>query len=189
MKKREWEKRFLKALKSLTKYEREEALEYYREMYGDKADSGLSEREILREFGLPERCAERILNEQYVNRPAPTQQEKRVPSPAEIVGLFFVFLLLGLPLTGAALSVIVSFFAVAVSGVAVSVAGVLYAIIAPLATLGSLSTPAVFAHVGLGVAAFGVGAILFATFGLLTKNTAIGCKKAFVYFFTRRKSL
>lgn len=189
MKKREWEKRFLKALKSLPKYEREEALEYYREMYGDKAESGLSEREILQEFGIPERCAERILNEQYANRPAPAQREKRTLSPAEIVGLFFVFLLLGLPLAGAALGVIVSFFAVAVSGVAVSVAGVLYAIVAPLATLGSLSAPAAIAHVGLGLTLCGVGAILFAAFGLLTKYTTIGCKKAFVYFFTRGKSL
>lgn len=63
MNKREWERRFLKELQPLAGKERNEALEYYREIYGDKIDAGFSEEEILREFGNPEDCARKILEE------------------------------------------------------------------------------------------------------------------------------
>ena len=63
MNKKEWERALLKNLKSLSRQERKEVLEYYREMYGDKLDAGFSEQEILREFGSPKDCAKKILME------------------------------------------------------------------------------------------------------------------------------
>lgn len=67
MNKREWERRFLKGLKPLAGKERNEALEYYREIYGDKIDTGFSEEDILREFGEPEDCARKILEENGIS--------------------------------------------------------------------------------------------------------------------------
>lgn len=186
MRKREWEKRFLNALRSLPKYEREEALEYYREMYGDKAESGIPEAEILREFGSPEVCAERILNEARPTRTKPPQREQRSFSVGEIVLFAVGFLVLGLPIACVVLSLLVAFGAVAVSGVAVSVAGVIYAIVSPLLMAGSLLTAGMFMHVGVGLTLCGVGALLCALFGHAVKYLAIGAKKLFQLFQERR---
>lgn len=43
-----------KAALRLPEEERERALGYYAELYGDKLDAGVSESEIVREFGDPE---------------------------------------------------------------------------------------------------------------------------------------
>ena len=50
MKKKVWERRFLKTLKPLSKDERYSALAYYQELYDDKAETGICEEEILREI-------------------------------------------------------------------------------------------------------------------------------------------
>lgn len=83
MTKKEWEKRLLKNLKSLSKQERKEVLEYYREMYDDKLDTGFSEREILKEFGSPEECARKILaengNEDTPRQVSPPRERVKKP--------------------------------------------------------------------------------------------------------------
>ena len=81
MNKREWERRFLKGLKPLAGKERNEALEYYREIYGDKIDAGFSEEEILREFGKPEDCARKILEENGIS--VDHNAKKAVRKPAK----------------------------------------------------------------------------------------------------------
>ena len=60
MNRREWEKQFRKRLSSLPKNERAKALEYYGEMYADRRDAGMTEEEILREFGDPAAAAEKL---------------------------------------------------------------------------------------------------------------------------------
>ena len=58
---RQWEKAFRKRLSRLPGEERERALGYYAELYGDKLDAGVSESEIVREFGDPKAAADKIL--------------------------------------------------------------------------------------------------------------------------------
>ena len=58
-----WEESLLKYLKSLNEEEKSGILGYYREMYNDKMETGISESEIVESFGDPMLAAARILKE------------------------------------------------------------------------------------------------------------------------------
>ena len=192
MKKKVWERRFLKTLKPLSKDERYSALAYYQELYDDKAETGICEEEILREFGEPERCAYRILlGEENTetgaipSAPYPTKtRQMRTYSVAELIGLVFFGLILLLPLACVALALVISFGAVSVSGVAVAVAGGVYAIASPFLFVASGST-VVVAHVGIGVTTIGIGLVLFVAFHYACKWTAIAVRRGFTFIFYR----
>ena len=49
----EWMKELSGYLSALGDDERERAMSYYAELYNDKRDNGMPEREILRGFGSP----------------------------------------------------------------------------------------------------------------------------------------
>lgn len=188
---KEWERKLLKELKVLPKNEKKEIADYYKEMYGDKLDSGLSEEDILTEFGSPESCAARILSESDGAGSATTgsgeQAEKGVrsgTSVASVLGAAVLSLLLILPLACVGLFVIAIFGATTFGGAIVALAGVAYVIFGPFMTLGGA---AITAHIGLGLACCGVGLLLFALFFVLTKYAAIGCYKALVFIYGRRK--
>ncbi len=180
-----WEKQLSRRLTSLSKAERKQVLDYYREIYSDKKEAGFAEPEILAEFGSPEECARKILGEEGVKYDAAKEKKRRV-SPAAVVGMFFLSLIIILPLAITAFALIISFFAVSVSGVAVALAGVIYAIGAPLLAIGSLSTAGIFAHLGVGLAMCGVGLLLFVAFMLLTQYLAIGTGKALAFLYKGR---
>ncbi len=190
MTKKIWEKRLLAQLKPLSKAERKKILDYYAEMYGDRQEAGLSESAILAEFGSPEECAARILAEEgiTVQTQAKPQRAQKRYSAAEIVGLFFVSLILILPLAICALALIIAFGATALAGAIVGVAGAVYALVAPLLSIGQ-AAPTVLAHLGMGLTATGVGMVLFVLFFLLTKCLALGSAKAFTFLYMRRNSL
>ena len=185
MTKKIWEKRLLSKLRPLQRAERKKILDYYREMYGDKAEAGYSEAEILAEFGSPEACAARILAEENVEIPL-KKEKRRTPSPLAIVGIVFVSLILVLPLASIALALIVTFFAVSVSGVGIAIAGGVYAIGAPILSIGSLSAAGIFAHLGVGLTLCGVGCLLFVAFAPLGKYVAIGTGKALAFLYKGR---
>ena len=177
MTEKNWEKRLARHLSALSKTERKQVIDYYREIYGDKREAGFSEVDILAEFGSPEECAARILAGENV-QPVPQKREKRKLSPAAIVGMLFATLLLIVPLFAAAFALIASFFAVSLSGAVIAIAGVVYAIGAPIVSINSLSAAGVVAHFAIGIAACGVGCLLFVAFKLLTKYLVIGTGKA-----------
>lgn len=185
MTEKNWEKRLARHLSALSKTERKQVIDYYREIYGDKREAGFSEAEILAEFGSPEECAAKILTGENV-QPTLQKRERRKLSPAEIVGMVFLSLILILPLAVTALSLIISFFALSVSGVGVAIAGVVYAIGAPLLTIGSLSSAGCLAHLGVGLALCGVGCLLFVAFEFLGKYLAIGTGKALIFLYKGR---
>ena len=185
MTKKIWEKRLLSKLRPLQRAERKKILDYYREMYGDKAEAGYSEAEILAEFGSPEACAARILAEENVEIP-PKKEKRHTSSPLAIIGIFFVSLILVLPLALTAFALIITFFAVSVSGAAIAIAGAIYAIGAPLLSIGSLSATGVFAHLGVGLTLCGAGCLLFVAFAPLGKYVAIGTGKALAFLYKGR---
>lgn len=173
---KEWEKSLLRCLKGLQKNEKEKIIEYYREMYGDKVDAGYTGEEILTEFGNPEDCAKKILAENANEKVAPEKEKKvkvqkeRRFTPANIIGMVFFTLLIFLPLASVGIGVIASFGAITVSGVATGVAGALYFLVAPIYFLANgVSFGGMLFHVGVGVAAVGIGILLFIGFYLLTK--------------------
>ncbi len=61
MRKAEWFSSFEKSLKSLPKNERTRAIEYYKELYSDKNEAGMPEKEIILSFGAPTDAAQEIL--------------------------------------------------------------------------------------------------------------------------------
>ncbi|MBQ8429843.1 MAG: DUF1700 domain-containing protein [Clostridia bacterium] len=205
MKQIEWEKKFLDGLESLPEAERYKIAEYYREMYGDKLEAGQSSDDILAEFGDPKECAERILqeNENTDEEVAlESEREKEVVShqkeevmsvekkerywtPATIVGMAFLTLLLIIPLASGALSVITALGSLALAGVIVALAGVVYVIIAPFMGLSGVAFSGIIAHLGMGFLCCGLGILLCIGFFFVTKYAILGCWKALVWIYKR----
>jgi uncharacterized membrane protein len=202
MKQVEWESILLENLKPLADEERFKIAEYYREMYADKLEMGASPEEILEEFGSPQECARKILQEEGRESEGvqadekemtpidvaekPVRQKKRQKwTPAMIVGMSFLTLLVILPLAGAALGVIAAFAAGCISGGASVVAGVIYSIASLFFGIFGMETGGVFANFGLGLAAIGVGFLLCVGFYYATKYTMIACYKALLWVYKR----
>ncbi|MBP3422758.1 MAG: DUF1700 domain-containing protein [Clostridia bacterium] len=180
---KEWEKQLLKALKPLPKEERAAAVEYYREMYGDKLESGIAGEKILEEFGSPTVCAERILQENGVTLP---KAKKEVSPWATWIGLFFLTVLIILPLYAVAFSVVIVFAAVTISGAAAALAGALYVVYSPFTAIGGAGFSFVIAHMGMGFAVAGVGILLFIAFVYLTKYSYKWTVKSLTLIYTRK---
>ena len=66
MNKRSWFRQLERELSArrMPKDERKEVLNYYNEMYRDKLEDGLTESEVLREFGFPEDVADSVNSEE-----------------------------------------------------------------------------------------------------------------------------
>lgn len=187
---KEWERRLLKNLKSLPKNERQAIADYYREMYGDKQDLGLTDEEILQEFGMPEACATKILSEEREAFSLPENKRtkrKDGASFASIVGIAFATLLIIVPITCVWAALVASFGAVTFSGAIFALAGVAYTVLAPFMAMGGLGGAAITAHIGTGIALCGIGLLLIVGFMLLTKYTAIGLGKTLTFIYGRRK--
>lgn len=70
MTKIEWIAELKKNTEKLPSEEQNRILEYYEELFSDKTESGMSEEEIINEFGNPRDVAEKLLNE------SPAEEEK-----------------------------------------------------------------------------------------------------------------
>lgn len=79
MTKYEWESGLKKGIASLPLAEKQRVLEYYDEIFSDKAEQGMKEEEIVAEFGNPYEAAAKILADYYGDS-AKTEVE---PSKAE----------------------------------------------------------------------------------------------------------
>jgi uncharacterized membrane protein len=178
---KEWEKKLSKYLKPLVQEERFAAVEYYREMYGDKLEAGLSCEEILEEFGSPQACAERILGENGLSLPQKTKN-----SVGWWVGISFLTLILILPLYASLFSIVISFGAVAFSGGASALAGGIYVVASPFLAIEGMSFWGVIAHMGMGFVALGVGLLLMIGFAYLTKYLYKWTMKSLGFIYKRR---
>ena len=179
---RQWEKAFRKRLSRLPKEERERALGYYAELYGDKLDAGVSESEIVREFGDPKAAADKIIEESAETASA---QGKTVrartagDTAARAAAAVLLFLFVGLPLLAVVFCLAVAGAALFLSGFAVILAGVAY-VVYFLAQLCMYGGAGYVAQIGIGLATAGVGALLVPLFLCCTKWLFIACGKIFV---------
>ena len=186
---KEWEKDLRNELASLAKMEQDRTVEYYREMYDEMKLNGRSEESILDEFGTPEQCARKVLNSgiaKSVETNAAPQQPDKPKSKvtvAEVFGIALFTLFIIIPLTGFAISVVGTLAAVCVSGFAVGLGGIGFAIGCPI--LGYFSESTMVA-IGAGLAASGVGWLLFAGFFAATKGAAIAFWKILKAVYVRR---
>lgn len=189
-----WEKQLLGYLKNQTDEDKKQIVDYYREMYYDKVEQGISPEQILSEFGNPMNCANKILAEHASNNKkeeklitkeniaeknaSASVPRKKAVTVGALVGWFFITVLLLIPLGAAAISVVASFLAGAVSGYAIILAGVALAIASPICLFFGWSGALTIVAIGTGIAATGVGAILAIIFTLLTKYSALYLYKA-----------
>lgn len=181
MTEREWERLLYRHLKPLSREERRKIVEYYRELFGDKREAGKSEYEILLEFGSPSECAARILSEEYGEVPL---KEKSADS-ARVwywIGMGFLTLILILPLTAVAVSLVIAAGALAVSFGATSLAGIVVALAGFFLGVGSYR----LVLLGGGLALSGLSMILTVLFLLATKYAAIGLGRALRAIYARR---
>lgn len=191
---KQWERRLVNSLKGLSKQERQTALEYYREIYGDKLDAGYTGEEIVEEFGSPEECAKNILSDSgYTQTVMTNPKEKRTVTVKEkysagaIVGLVCMTLLLIIPLYAVIVSVIAAFASCVIAGGACVLGGGAYFLLSPF-YFGINGAPfgGVIANMGTGIALTGVGFLLFVGFYFPTKYTTIGAIKLFKLIYFRR---
>ena len=176
---RQWEKGFKKRLSRLPKEERERALGYYAELYGDKLDAGIPESEIVREFGDPKAAADKIIAESAETASAQGKAARTRTAgdtAARIVAAVLLFLFVGLPLLAIVFCLAVAGALLFLGGFAILLAGVVYSIYF-LVQLGMLGGAGYVAHVGIGLAAAGIGALFVPLFLYCTKWMFIACGK------------
>lgn len=176
----EWENRFCQALTGLSETERNTALEYYQEMHGDKLDAGIAEADILQEFGSPEACAEKIFAENasedadYQAYLAKQKKGKTHAKPkskgARLVGGITFTVFAGIPLSALLAVAIAVLGALCIGGGATFLGGFVYIF---LSLFSGATAAGVTAHIGIGIAAIGVGVLLATAFFLATKATAL----------------
>ena len=176
---RQWEKAFRKRLSRLPGEERERA--YYAELYGDKLDAGVSESEIVREFGDPKAAADKIIEEsaETASAQGKTVRARTAGDTAARAAAVLLFLFVGLPLLAVLFSLAVAGAALFLSGFAVILAGVAH-VVYFLAQLYMYGGAGYVAQIGIGLAAAGVGAMLVPLFLCCTKWLFIACGKIFV---------
>ena len=182
MNKKAWFKTFNKKLSPLNEGERKNAVMYYEEMFCDKMETGMTEEEVLYEFGYPEACANKILLENGIT----PQAVRTRPSIAAMIGIGLFLILFGIPIAAVILSVIIAFAVVAITGAALAVSGVFFGIISSLVSLSVLSGQGIAVQIGLGIACSGVGALAFVGFGFLTKFAVQLSIKGIKLIFNRR---
>lgn len=79
MTKYEWETELKKCMTRLPKAEQDRVLAYYNELFADRADDGMSEKQIINEFGNPVDVAFKIMTEYGMDERAPDDERKIAP--------------------------------------------------------------------------------------------------------------
>ncbi|MCQ2399421.1 MAG: DUF1700 domain-containing protein [Clostridia bacterium] len=172
-----WKRIFYRSLKGMDGSEKKECFDYYDEMYKDKSDSGMDEESILSEFGDPAKCAESILAElgekSGNNRRIGRQKSKSTGNnPIVIIGYVLLLLLVGLPLGGIVVAIVLSFGAVSVSGAVCVLGGILYSAFSPFI---AVDVSSALGNAGIGICTAGVGILLAVGFAYLTVYSCKWC--------------
>ena len=79
MTKYEWETELKKCMSRLPKAEQDRVLAYYNELFADRADDGMSEKQIINEFGNPADVAFKIMTDYGMDECAPDTERKIAP--------------------------------------------------------------------------------------------------------------
>ena len=171
----EWESALIKELKGMPTAEYIKITSYYREMYGDKLDAGMSEEAILAEFGTPKSCAEKILAESSTeNGEKPSAPTKKTLSPTgqktkNIILAVLFSLFAGIPLAAVLVAGVVSLGAICISGGAGAIASFVYIFVGAFTATGV----GIVAHIGMAIGGIGICGFLGIGGYFATKYTAI----------------
>ena len=187
-----WESELKSLLAGLPEKEIEEATRYYSEIYGDKRDAGFSDEDIIKEFGTPEECAEKIRaeasedsenndnsSEKTVNISIKIPEKERMKKIAKTT-LFPV-----IPLAFAAFLAIAAILSFAASGASIAIGGAGSLVLSFLHLFAGDGFLVFLSMFGIGLAGIGLGFILTVAFLYLAKKISV---KAFNYlkgFYTK----
>ena len=181
-------------LKGMPIKEREESIEYYREMIEDRIEDGADEHEAVAAIGTPEQAAEQILRDTPITKLV----KERVKPKRKLQAWEIVLLILGAPVwvplllaAGIVLlalyivlwSLVISLYAIMVAFFACGVAGIVAFV--PLGVNGQVAVGLIM--FGAGIMLFGLG--IFVLLGanasakglvVLIKKMVLGIKKLLV---------
>lgn len=191
---KQWEFELKILLKGTPKEELTQITDYYSELYNEKKEAGLSDLEILSEFGTPEECADRIAEESATEKASDGKEKssggenlsaafekikawlKRINFKSAF-GLICLYVLVIIPFFAVLASAIAALATVSIAGGALVIGGLglsVYSIIA-LATGGGFASSA--ALFGTSVASIGIGLIAAITFFFITKYASFATVK------------
>lgn len=198
----EWEGSLIRALSSLPDDEKENAIEYYREIYSDKSEAGISDGDIIADFGTPQAVALRILNENAIEskesildngskqgeKVTRMQDNGKKLTVSAIIGYACLILFVGIPAAVIMISFIASFGAATVGCAAGVIGGIVGAIASPFGMILGYTGLNALATAGACMALAGASLILFLVFYAITKYVAVTSYKITAYAIGRRRS-
>ena len=176
MTEKEWFRQFKRELSALPRAEREAAVQYYRELFGDRSDGGEREEDILASFGAPAQAAAGILAEREEKAPA----RSAGGAGRSLVGMLLM-VFVAFPVGLAVFVIAVTAGALSVGGVAL-VAGGGAQTVAFLVLMGMRGfSAACLAQVGMGIALVGAGFLLIPILLKVAKKLFRLCGMLFVF--------
>lgn len=176
MTEKEWFRQFKRELSALPRAEREAAVQYYRELFGDRSDGGEREEDILASFGAPAQAAAGILAEREEKAPA----RSAGGAGRSLVGMLLM-VFVAFPVGLAVFVFAVAAGVLSVGGVAL-VAGGGAQTVAFLVLMGMRGFSAAFlAQVGMGIALVGAGLLLIPILLKVAKKLFRLCGMLFVF--------
>lgn len=209
MTKIEWIAELKKNTEKLPSEEQNRILEYYEELFSDKTESGMSEEEIINEFGNPRDVAEKLLNESPAEEEKtavpqenikdgntssdskkteekpkeeykPPVYEKKKRSTGSTLAFITLLLLFGFVGLGILIAVWAVILSVVVVGASAAFAGIVQFFVS--FTLFNSGIGAALAQLGISIFAAGIGFIILANAKSLSK-IAIWVSRKIYYIF------
>lgn len=209
MTKIEWIAELKKNTEKLPSEEQNRILEYYEELFSDKTESGMSEEEIINEFGNPRDVAEKLLNESPAEEEKtavpqenikdgntssdskkteekpkeeykPPVYEKKKRSAGSTLAFITLLLLFGFVGLGVLIAVWAVILSVVVAGASAAFAGVVQFFVS--FTLFGGGIGAALAQLGISIFAAGIGFIILANAKSLSKIAILVSRKIYYIF-------
>ena len=200
---KQWEAELGESLSNLPDDEKKNAIDYYREIYADKSEAGISDDEIIADFGAPQTVALRILNESAIESEkksddSDTKNEENLTrgrnkgkkiTVSTIIGYACLILFVGIPAAVIVISLILSFGAATVGCGAGVIGGAIGAVASPFGMILGYTGLNALATAGACLAVAGASLILFIVFYAITKYVAVTSYKITVYAIKGRRSV
>lgn len=183
-----WESELKSLLAGLPENEIDEATRYYAEIYGDKRDAGFSDEDIIKEFGTPEECAEKIRTEAAEGSDGENKSTERtvnikitLPEKEKMKKIAKTTLFPVIPLAFVAFLAIAAILSFAASGAGIAIGGVGSFVLSFLHLFAGDGFLVFLSLFGIGLAGIGLGFIITVAFIYLAKRVAV-----FAYEYLRR---
>ena len=180
---KEWEDALVAGLHGASKNDVSGILNYFREIYGDKRDAGVSDEDIIAEFGAPDECLERIKNKSPEMFCATGYKWSVVFSYLKRIALaVFILMPVCVTLVAGMLALVVCML----GGAVVSLGGIAVGVTCVLNIFSGVAVTTVFARFGIGMAMVGGGALISIGFFFMVKYVVTSAQKTIKYYIEKK---